>query len=322
MVHATASQGTQGFHRTFCSSIDDICGTQAARQGQFFVGQINGHHLRGTGCHCTHERRQAHAAQTHHGHFFSRAQLLSLFCAPRRESTASPAKADPPTKWSTGSPWYERRLPPPSKVPAALAAAAGSHSTGRPSAQGRQCPQLGTNSRMTWSPGSRSITPSPSASTTPAASWPSTMGVRRGRSPLMMERSEWHSPAAATRTSTSPGPGGASSTSVISSGRLVAYGAGAPIRVKTAARVFMPASSDFFHQRASAFRQGLKRLVAWNGVQHFVVVPGILRFFGLFDLHEVHVVHHAAVLADPAVLGEKVLNFHLFELGRYGRAIV
>ena len=45
----------------------------------------------------------------------------------------------------------------------------------------------------------------------PDASWPSTMGITRGRSPLMTERSEWHSPAAAIFTSTSPGPGASSS---------------------------------------------------------------------------------------------------------------
>ena len=52
--------------------------------------------------------------------------------------------------------------------------------------------------------------------------YPSTMGVWRGRSPLMVERSEWHSPAAFTCTSSSRGPGGSRSTSSIDSGRLLA----------------------------------------------------------------------------------------------------
>ena len=36
----------------------------------------------------------------------------------------------------------------------------------------------------TWSPTARSVTPGPSASTTPAASWPSTTGTDGGRSPV------------------------------------------------------------------------------------------------------------------------------------------
>ena len=84
--------------------------------------------------------------------------------------------------------------------------------------QGRSAPQLGTNAATTWSPRFRSVTPWPRASTMPAISWPSTIGIGRGRLPSMTERSEWHRPAARTRTSTSPGPGGASSNSSIASG--------------------------------------------------------------------------------------------------------
>jgi tetratricopeptide (TPR) repeat protein len=71
-----------------------------------------------------------------------------------------------------------------------IAANPGSHNAGRPSEHGGQWPQLGTKTRMTWSPGTRSVTPSPSCSTTPAASCPSTIGNGRGRSPLITERSE------------------------------------------------------------------------------------------------------------------------------------
>ncbi len=97
--------------------------------------------------------------------------------------------------------WYERLAVrgavarwPLSSVPAVLATAPGSHSAGRPSAHGAQWPQLGTKTITTWSPRSRSSTPAPVASTMPAASWPSTIGVGRGRSPLITERSEWHRP--------------------------------------------------------------------------------------------------------------------------------
>jgi hypothetical protein len=72
----------------------------------------------------------------------------------------------------------------------------------------------------------------------PAASWPSTIGIGRGLTPSMTDKSEWHSPAAVTCTSISPSPGGASSSSRICKGRDRAYGRGKPISVSTAARVF------------------------------------------------------------------------------------
>ncbi len=46
------------------------------------------------------------------------------------------------------------------------------------------------------------------STTSPAASWPSAIGITRGRLPLMTDRSEWQSPAARTLISSSPGPGG------------------------------------------------------------------------------------------------------------------
>ena len=58
----------------------------------------------------------------------------------------------------------------------------------------------------------------PTSSTMPAASWPNAIGSGRGRLPLITDRSEWHSPAALIRTSTSPGPGGSSSSVSIVSG--------------------------------------------------------------------------------------------------------
>ena len=55
------------------------------------------------------------------------------------------------------------------------------------------------------------------ASTTPAPSWPRTAGGFNGMVPLMTDRSEWHTPAAAilTRTSRAPGSGDASSSSSV-----------------------------------------------------------------------------------------------------------
>src|SRR5262249_13063907 len=58
-----------------------------------------------------------------------------------------------------------------------------------------------------------SVTPSPTAATTPAPSCPSTIGQRPSPStPSARCTSEWHTPAAATCTSTSPRWGGSSNT--------------------------------------------------------------------------------------------------------------
>ena len=52
---------------------------------------------------------------------------------------------------------------------------------GRPRWQARHWPQTARQLRITKSPGATSVTPSPTDSTTPAASWPS----RNGKSSLM-----------------------------------------------------------------------------------------------------------------------------------------
>src|SRR6267142_964174 len=58
--------------------------------------------------------------------------------------------------------------------------------------------------KTTWSPLANSLTPSPASSTTPAPSWPSTSGSGSAIVPVIAERSEWHTPQAPRRTSTSP----------------------------------------------------------------------------------------------------------------------
>ncbi len=63
---------------------------------------------------------------------------------------------------------------------------------------------------------------------TPAPSCPSTIGVGVSMVPFCMDKSEWHTPEAAMRTSTSPGCGASISTSVRTS-------SGCPIAVSTAA---------------------------------------------------------------------------------------
>ena len=52
---------------------------------------------------------------------------------------------------------------------------------GRPRRQARHSPQTARQLRTTKSPGATSVTPGPTASTTPAASWPS----RNGKSSLI-----------------------------------------------------------------------------------------------------------------------------------------
>ncbi len=87
------------------------------------------------------------------------------------------------------------------------------------------------NEQTTWSPTATRVTPSPTASTMPAPSWPPTTGIRIGASPFWMWSSEWHSPAAMNLTRTSLAFGSSSSTSVISHGVPGSY--------RMAARVVM-----------------------------------------------------------------------------------
>ena len=71
---------------------------------------------------------------------------------------------------------------------------------------------------ITWSPFATYVTPSPTFSTTPAASCPSTVGIGSIHLPSTKWRSEWQTPLHTVRTSTSPGRGSMMSTSSIVSG--------------------------------------------------------------------------------------------------------
>ena len=82
-----------------------------------------------------------------------------------------------------------------------------------PAAHQRQRPHEGMNETEIWSPTANSVTPSPSSVTTPAPSWPPTVGRGAGRVPSKMCSSEWHMPAAVVLTKTSPASGGSSSIS-------------------------------------------------------------------------------------------------------------
>src|SRR5690606_22755300 len=83
-------------------------------------------------------------------------------------------------------------------------------------------------------PTARSDAPGPMASTMPAASWPSSRGTGRGRLPSTTLRSEWQMPAASMRTSSSPGPGGSSLSSLTVIGCDAAKGGSAPTVSSTA----------------------------------------------------------------------------------------
>src|SRR5262245_15736111 len=63
-----------------------------------------------------------------------------------------------------------------------------------------------------------------------------------------------------------------------------------------------------FDQRAATLVQRPERLVARNGGEQLVEVPGPGRFARRLQLHQVHVVDHAAVLADAAVLREEIVD--------------
>ena len=116
-------------------------------------------------------------------------------------------------------------------APAPIAGHAAWQSCGRSRMHSAQRPHDGAHESVTWSPTATPVTPSPSASTTPAPSWPSTAGHGVSAVPSIAFWSEWQTPLAARRTSTSPGPGGASSTSWTASVP--------PVRSRTAARILI-----------------------------------------------------------------------------------
>src|SRR5262245_57462492 len=104
----------------------------------------------------------------------------------------------------------------------------------------RHCAQLPQNPdrhATTWSPGFTLVTSAPTASTTPAPSWPSTIGRSSGKRPWPSTtcRSLWQTPVAAVRTSTSRPHGLSISTDSTASGSWTFR--------KTAAWVFMLISS-------------------------------------------------------------------------------
>ena len=91
------------------------------------------------------------------------------------------------------------------------------HMCGRPVVHDGHNPHAADVHAITSSPGRKSVTSAPTASTTPDDSWPNTVGTPIGNVPSMQCRSLWHSPAAFVCTSTSWGPIDPTSRSVMSS---------------------------------------------------------------------------------------------------------
>src|SRR3954465_11119209 len=80
----------------------------------------------------------------------------------------------------------------------------------------------------TWSPTAKVVTPSPTSTTSPAASCPRISGGGIGMVPFVADRSEWHTPQAATFTVTSPRLGPATlicstTTGLFSSRQMTAF---------------------------------------------------------------------------------------------------
>src|SRR5215471_147672 len=84
-----------------------------------------------------------------------------------------------------------------------------------------------------WSPGLSVVTSAPTASTTPAPSWPRTIGRSSGKrpSPSTTWRSLWHTPVATVRTSTSRPQGWSMSTASIVSGSCTLRNTAASISI-------------------------------------------------------------------------------------------
>src|SRR5271169_1372769 len=121
-----------------------------------------------------------------------------------------------PINWRNGSPFCDSRgaavsgrvtMPPVQRL-------------GWPERHCGQLPQKPERQATTWSPGLTVVTSAPTASTTPAPSWPSTIGRSSGKRPIPSTtcRSLWHTPVATVRTSTSRPHGLSTSTCSIVSG--------------------------------------------------------------------------------------------------------
>ena len=109
---------------------------------------------------------------------------------PRSPATSGRARGSTLVAWPAATSVFSANAPMPSAgasgVPSSrvilwVALWVAKQYQGRPRRHARQVPHTARQLRITKSPGARSVAPSPTASTTPAASWPS----RNGKSSLM-----------------------------------------------------------------------------------------------------------------------------------------
>ena len=150
--------------------------------------------------------RAAHSMGTSSG-TWTRAVALTSCCS---------AKADMPANWVTTWSFMLRRSWRPRRLVLM-------QRKGRPCTQLSQKPQEATKATTTRSPGWTLATSSPTCSTMPADSWPRTAGQAIGYLPSMKWRSEWQTPVALVRITTSLARGSSSSTSSMTRGWSTPY---------------------------------------------------------------------------------------------------
>ena len=90
--------------------------------------------------------------------------------------TVASANVEVPMKWRSGSPPMCSRVVPSGRKPLFCCSRIARQMLVLSERQWTHSRHWGENSVTTWSPGATLVTPSPTASTTPAPSWPSTHG--------------------------------------------------------------------------------------------------------------------------------------------------
>ena len=63
-------------------------------------------------------------------------------------------------------------------------------------------------------------------------------------------------------------------------------------------------------------------LLARNGLDDFVVIPGVTRLLWLLYLDQIHVVHHPSVNTQSTVIGEEIMDRHVAHLGDDGLRLI
>jgi hypothetical protein len=72
-----------------------------------------------------------------------------------------------------------------------------------------------------------------------------------------------------------------------------------------------------FYQGTAAVLERAECLIGRDFGENLVVVPRAVRLFGLLDLEQEHAVHHTAVLAQHAVVGEGIPHRRFTHLGQH-----